>query len=291
VIASQVADDTLEARVLVVNVYKGLDSVRPGTIKRLRVVGMPVKTHPSMDYPSIGVTTHDGGRFVLGTVPVEADGSAWFRVPAGVTFHLHALDEEGMAVQTMRSGVYLQPGQTLTCVGCHESRTTAPPNLAPLALRRQPSKLRPGPEGSWPLDYATLVQPVLERQCLACHRPGTAGAKFDLRPDRSYQAMVAYGSPSLKDLVIQRYHEQRSLAGQCEAMNPLLKLLAHGHYGVKLPPEDWSRLVTWMDTLGQRSGSFSAEQEARLRKLKQSMAEMIESDAGSRQPFGSSPPL
>jgi len=74
-------------------------------------------------------------------------------------------------------------------------------------------------------------------------------------------------------------------------MNPLLKLLAHGHYGVKLPPEDWSRLVTWMDTLGQRSGSFSAEQEARLRKLKQSMAEMIESDAGSRQPFGSSPPL
>ena len=217
----------------------------------------------------------------MGTVPVEADGSAWFRVPAGVTFHLHALDEEGMAIQTMRSGIYLQPGETTTCVGCHESRTTAPPNRAPLAARRQPSRLQPGPEGSWPLDYATLVQPILDRQCLACHRPGTAGAKFDLTRERSYEAMVGYGSPSLRNLVIQRYHEQRSVAGQCEArMNPVRKLLSCGHYGVKLLPDDWSRLVTWMDTLGQRSGSFSPVQEEQLRKLKQSMAGMLESGTG-----------
>jgi hypothetical protein len=277
VVAPQVADDTLEARVLLVDVYKGLDGVPPGTIKRLRIVGVPVKTHPSMDYPSIGVTTHDAGRFVLGTVPVEADGSASFRVPAGVTFYVHALDEQGMAVQTMRSGIYLQPGQTLTCVGCHEPRTTAPPSLAPLAARRRPSKLTPGPDGSWPLDYAALVQPVLERHCVACHRPGTSGAKFDLRGDHSYQAMVGYGSPSLKDLVIQRYHEQRSTAGQCEArMNPMLKLLARGHYGVKLSADDLARLVTWMDTTGQRSGSFSRAQEEQLRKLRRSLAEMLE---------------
>ena len=265
-----------QAQMLLLNVYEGLDNVAPGSIKRLRIVGMPVKTHPTMDSPSIGVTTHDAGRFVLGTVPVETDGSASFVVPAGVTFYMQALDEEGMAVQTMRSATYLQPGQTQTCVGCHEPRNTAPPNLASRAARRPPSKLTPGPEGSWPLDYAGLVQPVLERHCVACHRPGTKGEKFNLTAARSYETMVGYGSPSLKDLVILRYREQRSTAGQCEGrMNPLLKLLKRGHYDVKVPPEDSLRLVTWMDTLGQRSGSFSRDQESQLRALRQSMAGML----------------
>jgi mono/diheme cytochrome c family protein len=261
---------------LLLDVYEGLEGVAPGSIKRLRVVGMPVKTHPTMDSPSIGVTTHDAGRFVLGTVPVEPDGSASFVVPAGVTFYMQALDNEGMAVQTMRSATYLQPGQTQTCVGCHEPRNTAPPNRASLAARRAPSKLAPGPEGSWPLDYAGLVQPVLDRHCVACHRPGTKGEKFNLTAARSYDAMVGYGSPSLKDLVILRYREQRSMAGQCEArMNPVLKLVKQGHYDAKLPPEDLSRLITWMDTLGQRSGSFSRAQELELRKLRESMARLF----------------
>jgi hypothetical protein len=277
IIGRQAGDDAMEGRMLLLNVYEGLGGTRPGTIKRLRVVGMPVKTHPSMNSPSIGVTTHDAGRFVLGTVPVEADGSAWFRVPAGTTFYVQALDEEGMAVQSMRSGVYLQSGQTQTCIGCHESRTTAPSNRAPLAVRRPPSKLLPGPEGSWPLDYARLVQPVLERQCVACHRPGTKGEKYDLTASRSYETMVGYGSPSLKDVVMERYREQRSVAGQCEArMNPVLKLLKQGHCEVKLSPDEWSRLITWMDTLGQRSGSFSRGQEDELRRLRQQMATLLE---------------
>ena len=111
---------------------------------------------------------------------------------------------------------------------------------------------------------------------MACHRPGTKGEKFNLTAARSYEAMVGYGSPSLKDLVILRYREQRSTASQCEArMNPLLKLLKRGHYDVKLPPEALLRLVTWMDTLGQRSGSFSRDQESQLRKLRQSMAGLL----------------
>ncbi len=266
-------DGPQEARMLVLDVHQGLEPIPRGTIKRLRVVGMPVKTHPTMNYPEIGLTTHDSGRFVLGTVPVEEDGSALFVVPSGVTFFLQALDAEGMAVQTMRSGTYLQPGQTSTCVGCHEPRSTAPPNAIPLASRREPSKLTPGPEGSWPLDYAALVQQVLDNHCVTCHKPGTKGEKFDLTPAKSYDALVAYGSPSLKDVVVARYKEQRSVAGACEArMNPGLKLLRQGHYDVKLGPGDWDRLITWMDTLGQRSGSFSPQQEGELRRLRRSMA-------------------
>jgi cytochrome c553 len=277
-VSDQVAwDGPQQAQMLLLDVYQGLESVPRGTIKRLRVVGMPVKTHPSMNYPTIVLTTHDAGRFVLGTVPVEPDGSAFFRVPSGITLFVQALDAEGMAVQTMRSGTYLQPGQTYSCIGCHEHRTTAPPNHMPRAAARGPSNLTPGPDGSWPLDYATLVQGLLDRQCVACHKPGTKGQKFDLTPAQSYAALTGYGSPSLKDIVIARYREQRSKAGQCEArMNPVLKLLERGHYGVKLSADDRDRLVTWMDTLGQRAGHFSPEQEQQLRELRRHMASLLE---------------
>ena len=282
IVGQQSTSVAQEGQLLLLNVYSGLkDSVAPGSIKQLRVVGLPVKTHPTMDSPSIGVTTHDNGRYVLGTVPVEPDGSAWFRLPAGVTVYMQALDESGMAVQTMRSGVYLQPGQTQTCIGCHEQRTTAPASQLVQAVLRGPSLLTPGPEGSWPLDYATLVQPVLNERCVSCHAPGTEGAAFDLTPSRSYDTMVGYGTPSLKELVIRRYREQRSVAGQCEArMNPVLKLLQRGHYDVKLSQDDSARLITWMDTLGQKSGSFSAEQEQQLRQLRVHMADLLAAETG-----------
>jgi hypothetical protein len=270
-------DGPQEAQMLVVDVYKGLEPIPRGTITQLRVVGMPVKTHPTMDFPSIGLTTHDSGRFVMGTVPVEADGSAYFQVPSGVTMFFQALDQDGMAVQTMRSGTYLQPGQTYTCIGCHEHRNTAPPSVAPLAARREPSKLTAGPDGSWPLDYAQLVQPVLDRQCVRCHKPGTEGSQFDVTPAKSYLTLVNSGAPSLKEVVVARYREQRSLAGACEArVNPVLKLLKKGHYDVKLSADEWSRLVTWMDTLGQRAGHFSPEQAQQLRDLRRKLANLMQ---------------
>jgi hypothetical protein len=265
-----------EAEMLLLNVSEGLGTIPPGTIKRLRIVGMPLKTHPTMDSPSIGLTTHDSGRFVLGTVPVEPDGSAYFRVPSGITFFLQALDAEGMAVQTMRSATYLQPGQSYTCIGCHEHRRTAPANAPSLAARRPASKLTPGPIGSWPLDYASLIQPVLDRQCIHCHQPGAEDEKFDLTRGKSYERLVNYGSPSLKDIVVGRYKEQRSQVGACEArVNPMLKLLRRGHYEVRLAGDDWDRLITWMDTLGQRVGHFSPEQEQELRKLRLQLAGLM----------------
>jgi hypothetical protein len=141
-----------EGRLLVQDIYRGLIGVEPGTVKRLRIVAVPPKTQPHMNQPCIGVSAEDPGKYVLGTVPVASDGSAWFRIPSGVPVFFQALDERGMAVQTMRSLTYVLPGQTLSCIGCHESRDQAPPARArPLAAQAGPSKLTPGPEGSWPL--------------------------------------------------------------------------------------------------------------------------------------------
>ncbi len=272
--ASQEASGT---RVLVVDVYRGLGSTAPGTIKQLRLVGIPAKTHPTMNFPNMGLTHDDPGKFVMGTVPVEEDGSAYFHVPSGVAFFLQALDQQGMAVQTMRSATYLQPGQTTTCIGCHEPRNTAPPDARPLAATRQPSKISPGPDGTWPLDYQRLVQPVLEKRCVECHRPGASGSSWDLTADKSYDVLVSYGAPSLKDHVLLRYQEGRSTVGACAAaVNPLWKLLADGHYDVLLDSDECLRLINWMDTYGQRVGSFDDHQSEQLRQLRAEMTTILE---------------
>ena len=272
-------DGPQEGRMLLLDVYRGLEAIAKGTVlvKRLRIVGIPPKTHPVMNNPSLSsIYDESPGKFVIGTVPVEEDGSAYFRVPSGVPFFMQPLDEQGMAVQSMRSHTYVQPGQTHTCIGCHEPRNTAPPDLHAIAMKREPSKIAPGPEGSWPLDFLTLVQPVMEEHCVACHKPGAEGAEFDLTAANSYDALVNFGQPSLTDLMRTRYRQGRSVAGACGAkMNPLVKLLREGHYDVKLAPGQWERLITWMDTYGHRVGSFGADQEERLRRLRQRMAPML----------------
>ena len=84
------------------------------------------KTTPNANSPRVGLANASPGKQVLGTVPVEPDGSAYFRAPAGIPLAFQALDERGRAIQTMRSLTYLQPGEQAGCVGCHEHRTTAP---------------------------------------------------------------------------------------------------------------------------------------------------------------------
>ena len=85
---------------------------------------------------------------LLGTVPVEVNGSAYFRVPARRPPYFQAVDAEGRAVQGMRSVTYLQPGERRWCIGCHEPMGSAAPRQASLALGREPSVIAPGPDGT-----------------------------------------------------------------------------------------------------------------------------------------------
>jgi hypothetical protein len=265
-----------EGRILVQDVYRGLDGIARGTVKRLRIVGVPPKVQPHMNNPVLGVSAEDPGKYVLGTVPVEADGSAHFRVPSGVSLFFQALDGRGLAVQTMRSLTYVMPNQALSCVGCHEHRDTAPPTAAPaLAAAREPSKMTPGPAGSWPLRFDQLVQPVLDQHCVRCHRPGSedaAAAKLDLTPARAWQALLAFGGDDLKKLAFER---DRSVAGQGTAAQSKLWALLAGngpHAEVRLNEESLDRLATWMDTYAQRLGHFSEAQERQIAELRRALA-------------------
>lgn len=144
------------------------------TIKWLRVVQFIPKTTPHDNQPQIGKYDMATARISLGIVPVEDDGSVYFEAPIKVPIYFQALDENRMAVQSMKSVTYVHAGEKLSCVGCHEKSFHgwyAPPPLpgSPTAFSRPPSKLReefPGhftdpTKGAIPFNYHLLAKPVL----------------------------------------------------------------------------------------------------------------------------------
>jgi hypothetical protein len=269
-----------EGRFLVQDIYQGLSGIKHGSVKKLRIIGVPPKTQPVMNYPNLGVSREDPGKFILGTVPVEEDGSAYFRVPSGVSLFFQALDEKGFAVQTMRSLTYVQPNQTLSCIGCHESRDVAPDiSKRPFAAMRLPSRIVPGPSGSWPLCFDKLVQPVLDKLCVICHQEGSDNEKarvFVLSQHKSYENLISFADNDLKNLVFER---DSSVVGYCPSrQSKLLTMLTDekGHEGVRLDSDSFNRLVTWIDTYSQRQGAFSERQEHDLVTFRMQIAAILD---------------
>jgi hypothetical protein len=265
--------------VLLQDIYQGLPGIERGTVKQLRIVGALPKVQPNMNTPSLGVSHEETGKFVVGTVPVESDGSAYFQLPAGLSVFFQALDGDGMAVQTMRSLTYVQPGQTLSCIGCHESRYATPENRISLALARGPSKIRPDVEGTWPLRFDALVQPVLESKCVSCHQPGASdalAAKLDLTDGNAWKTLIEYAGGDLSKLVFER---DASIPGDNPARNSqLLKYLQADplHRDLNLSSDQIRRLAAWMDTYGHTQGAFSQEQEAQLAAFREELRTLLE---------------
>ena len=236
-------------------------------ITQLRIIQVLLKTTPHADNPRVGAAFAAPGKQVLGTVPVERDGSAFFSVPARTPVLFQALDARGRAVQTMRSLVYLQPGESQSCVGCHEHRTQAPSaGAAPLAARRPPSAIRPGPEGSRPFSYPRLVQPVLDRHCVKCHdgrdpKRSILTGEPDGAFSKSYNALVPLVSYSAWGRPEQNLEPTTAPMRFGALGSRLTALLDQGHAEVRLPAEDEDRLVTWMDANALFYGTFDPEEQ------------------------------
>lgn len=267
--------DRKEGTFLLRDAHVGWPPLPQGSVKRLRIVQVLPKTTPHINSPMVGLANASPGKQVLGTVPVEPDGSAYFRAPSGVALAFQALDEKGEAVQTMRSVVYLQPGENVSCVGCHEPRSvTPPPAPAPAALARGPSAIQPAPDGSNPLSYPLLVQPVLDKHCTNCHNAKKPEGKVILTGEpqghytASYNALVTRvpfsawgGKPG--DFRVNN-SEPLTQPGFFGARgSSLMKLLRQGHYDVALSPSDYDRLATWMDANALFYGTFDPADQAR----------------------------
>jgi len=220
-------------------------------IKSLRIFEILLKLEShTANVPRLGYANAESARKYLGEVPVAEDGSAFFRAPAEVPLYFQAVDAEGKAVQSMRSITYLQRGERRSCVGCHEPLSAVVPfhsSAVKTASNRAPSRIVPGPDGSNPMSFPKLVQPVLERNCVECHESWTA--------EREREFAVSYNR--LKPFV--RYYEwgNRSISqivtrpGECGAdMSPLTKILRdadHTEIFQKMPDEDKRRLYLWLD--------------------------------------------
>jgi len=171
------------------DVFEGAPLLPRDKVKYLRVLQIDAKTCTPWKKtyqhsgPSISVTQADGVKRILGTTPVEADGSVCFKVPPGRALHFQLLDGDFRCVQTMRSFTGVMPGEVRGCVGCHEGRSATPVNTdGGLAMRRGPLPLTPPPWGDGvSIGYERFVQPVLDRYCGKCHQgDGKARKKLDL---------------------------------------------------------------------------------------------------------------
>lgn len=281
-----------DALVTIEDIYfgPGLAHVPRGSVKELRVF-----TYHFAYQDTAGIRDRIGAdgpwepKRVLGTVPVEEDGSAFFRVPANTPISIQPVDKDGRALQLMRSWMTAMPGEVMSCIGCHEDQnTTPPPSRRSLALRRPPSEIEPwkGPERGF--SFRRDLQPVLDRYCIGCHDGG--GKDFpapDLRDDQGF--VYAYNGqtkpalikvdPTTEDLfkkysgVFQpSYIELRKLVrvGGLESdirlLNPgefgantseLIQILKKGHYGIELDADAWDRLYTWIDLNAPCHGTWS----------------------------------
>jgi hypothetical protein len=275
VIASALAPDApLHGRFLLANVYKSYHPFPEGAkIESLRIVAVPPKVQPHMNNPEIGVTADDPGKCVLGTVPVAADGSANFLAPSNVTLFFQALDKDGVVIQTMRTGVSLQPGQTWTCAGCHEPKDEAAytPEQQMAALKEAPAKITPEAEGSWPFRFDKLVMPTLASTCVSCHT-GVDKEPFAFPKDskEAWKKLVNAGAPSVASLVKRHYNESvKSKPGTGVAANSkLYKHLQGLQTREKISADDVRRIVLWMDVYGQYLGHFNDWQEQELAGLR-----------------------
>ncbi len=186
IIPDRVEPDRDDANIYVSNIYEGpgLKNIPPGTVKQLRVFTYHFAYHDAGGL--LGSVGQDGPwdvRGVLGTVPVEKDGSVHFRAPANVPIGVLPLDKHGQALQIMRSWMTAMPGENLHCNGCHEPQNSTPPPLSklPTAMLKNPSEITPynppNPDGKSLLQqldvrgfsFQEQVQPVLDKYCVSCH--------------------------------------------------------------------------------------------------------------------------
>jgi hypothetical protein len=220
-------------------------------INALRVFQLlPKSRSDRADDPRIGHPDQSNARMLLGTVPVEEDGSAYFVAPSRKLLYFQAVDEAGRAVQGMRSVVYLQPGERRGCVGCHEPPSAAPPPRRVLAAARPPSIIEPGPEGSQPFGFPRLIQPLLDAHCVGCH-DGSEG------PDRSPLLLTGESTghfsqsyDSLRPYLSWPSYDAVTRPGQLGAdSSPLAAILTGDEHGrhVQLPDSVLRVFYLWLD--------------------------------------------
>ncbi|MFH1918700.1 MAG: hypothetical protein ABIP48_02260 [Planctomycetota bacterium] len=255
-------------QLVLTNVYHGrnMKGVKPGDIKSLLVLEdlpKPASVHGLPGAFSMGGTFTL--RRILGSVPVEPDGSASFEVPALRAIYFVALDEKGLAVKRMQSFTMVMPGETRGCVGCHEPRTGTTGRLvgssALMALERPPSLIEPIAGVPEVIDYPRDVQPVWDRHCVSCHSAENPLGHVVLTGDynewftQSYYALFAYDQIS----DVRNWGEDGNNPpwGFGTGASPLMKMIDGSHYDAKLTEQEYDLVRLWVESSAVFTGTYA----------------------------------
>ncbi|NQT83917.1 PD40 domain-containing protein [bacterium] len=260
-------------RLVLTDVYYGrrMEGVKRGEIKKLLVLEtLPMPIHYSGGMEPIS----SGGTFILerilGTVPVSPDGSAYMEMPAMRGLFFVALDENNNSVKRMQSFLTVMPGETTSCVGCHEHRTSTPVNRVrnPLqALTQPPSKIAPIPGIPDLFDFPRDIQPILDKHCVKCH----AYEKTDDSGPRAGGVILSgdHGplySHSYYTLTIWRqFADGRNLPKSNllprsigASASPLMKKFDGSHYDAKATPHELDMIRYWIESGAPYPGTYAA---------------------------------
>lgn len=262
-IPDRVKLDDKQATVFIQDIYEGegLKGIPRGTVKSLRLHAYEYAyVQTQSDHNWHGIQSGWDIKRMLGTVPVEEDGSVIFKIPANTPVSIQPLDKDGVAVQWMRSWLTGQPGEIVSCVGCHEDQNQIVIPKRVIASQKAPHALTPPEGGTRSFTFDLEVQPILDRACIACHNG--EGKAFDLRGGKkdgrgygtSYLNLHPYvhrqgGEGDMVVLYPYEYHPNTS---------ELVRLLKKGHYNVQLTYAEWRKIYNWIDYNAPDKGYFNA---------------------------------
>ena len=254
-------------RLILQDVYTGrrMEGVKRGDIKKLLVLdSLPKPINYSGKMPPMSFGRTYTLERILGTVPVEPDGSAYMEVPALRSLFFVALDENSNSVKRMHSFLTVMPGETTSCVGCHEQRQRSPfsPKAGTLqALGRPPSQITPLVGIPDVFDYPRDIQPILDKHCLTCHdydqRAGGVILSGDHGPifSHSYYTLTARQLFSDGRDRLQTNLPPRSVG---TSASPLMKMLDGGHYNAGLTQHEQDMLHYWIESAAPYPGTYAA---------------------------------
>ncbi|MCP4784009.1 MAG: SUMF1/EgtB/PvdO family nonheme iron enzyme [Fuerstiella sp.] len=282
-IADKVDLASKEATIYISDIYdgQGLKGIPRGTVKSLRLFSYHFAYQDMGGL--LGVIGMDGPwdiKRVIGTVPVQADGSARFLIPANTPISVQPLDEEGKALQLMRSWATAMPGEVVSCTGCHASSHAAPRAQQTLALQQPTARIKPWHGPTRGFSYAREVQPVIDRYCVGCHDGGPRADGTDI-PDLRGDVKITdwtsitpgngsshAGKFSVGYAQLHRYVRRPGIESDYHMLEPmefhadttqLVQMLKRGHHNVKLDAEAWDRLITWIDMNCPYHGTWGEE--------------------------------
>ncbi len=197
-------------------------------------------------------------------MPVNEQGRAYFKAPAGVELYFQALDNDGKELCRMGSITQIMPGETQSCIGCHESRFMAPPNRAVPAelLARGPVDIMPPPWGNEPMDFVRHVQPVFDKYCAKCHSGVDPKGGIDLSGDKTRYFNMAYDYLTERNLVNYYWLLNKALVRSFRPLESgarvsrIVDMIESGHGGVNMDDESRRRIYTWIEANATYYGTY-----------------------------------